>query len=149
MAIIELKGEWAYGVNFPSLDWRWWWWGSEIAIGVHRDSGKILAKTGSRAQVGICGFLRNRLLSKPKTRGFHRRIAISWISNKSPRDAASSFSVEVRAWFRYGNGVKGSVSRITFWKHGGGGPHICEEWQFRGGIPGGPTERRKKIKTVG
>ena len=49
--IRELKGEWKYQIKFPSV----YWVGGEIAIEIHCDTGRILTKTGCRAQIGIYG----------------------------------------------------------------------------------------------
>ena len=63
-AIRKLKGEGKYQVKFPSVDWA----EEDIEIEAHCDAGQILAKTGSRAQLGICGFIRNKISEKTKTR---------------------------------------------------------------------------------
>ena len=46
----EING--GYQIKSPSVDWAV----SEIAIEIHFADGKILTKTGRRAQIGICGF---------------------------------------------------------------------------------------------
>ena len=70
----------------------------EIAIGIHCDAGRILTKTGSRAQIGICVFRENKLRNRQNGE-FHHGIAISWASNKSHRVATSSFAGEIQAVF--------------------------------------------------
>ena len=55
-AIRKLKVEWTYEIKFPIGDRC----ENEISIEIHCAAGKILTKTGSRARIGICGFLENR-----------------------------------------------------------------------------------------
>ena len=52
----KLKGDGEYQIKFPRMGWS----GGEISIEIHCDAGQILTKAGNRAQIGICGFLRNR-----------------------------------------------------------------------------------------
>ena len=56
-AIRKLKGGGKYQTKFPSMDWA----EEDIEIEVHCDDGQILTKAGSRAQIGICGFIRNKI----------------------------------------------------------------------------------------
>ena len=51
-AIGKLKGEGDYEVNSPVVNWE----EKESAIEIHCDAGQILTRTGSRAQIAICGF---------------------------------------------------------------------------------------------
>ena len=47
--------------------------------------GGILTKTGSRAPVGISGFSRRKITEETKNLEYRRCIAVSLVSNKSPR----------------------------------------------------------------
>ena len=51
-AITKLKSDGGITIRFPSVEWA----GSEMAIGVHCDSGGILTRVGSKAHIAICGF---------------------------------------------------------------------------------------------
>ena len=62
-----MKGEWAYGINFPSVGWG----EKEIAIEIHCDAGQILTRTGSRAQIGIFGFSRKQIAEQTKMANFN------------------------------------------------------------------------------
>ena len=64
--------------------------GGGVAIEIHCGAGKILTKAGSRAQIGICGFLRKRITGETKNTAYQHGIAVSWVINKSPRDSTSS-----------------------------------------------------------
>ena len=90
-----MKGGGAFGINFPSVDWK----EKEIAIEIHCDAGQILTKNGSKAQIGICGFMRKQITEQTKNDDFQKGIAISWVINKSPRVATSSFAGEIQAVF--------------------------------------------------
>ena len=47
----------------------------EIAIGIHCDAGRILTKTGSRAQIGICVFfLRKQIKEQTKMKNFSMEL---------------------------------------------------------------------------
>ena len=61
-AIRELKGEGACEIKPPIVGRG----ENEIAIEIHCDAGKILTKTGSRAQIGICVFLRKQITERTK-----------------------------------------------------------------------------------
>ena len=63
-AIRKLKGEGKYQIKFPSVDWA----EEDIEIEVHCDAGPIVTKTGNRAQLGICGFIRNKINEKKQKR---------------------------------------------------------------------------------
>ena len=90
-----LKVEGKYRIKFRSVGWA----EEDIEIEVHCDAGQILTKTGSRAQIGICGFIRNKIKWGTKTRTYIPVIAISWPSSKSPRVATSSYAGEIQALF--------------------------------------------------
>ena len=90
-----MKGEGGYQIRFPSIDWD----GGDLEIEAHCDDGQILTKTGSRAQIGICGFIRAKITEQNKNQQFHKGIAISWSSSKSPRVATSSYAGEIQALF--------------------------------------------------
>ena len=87
-AIRKLKGEGEYQIKFPSVDWA----EEDIEIEIHCDAGQILTKTGSRAQIGICAFIRSKITDENKNENFHTGIAISWPSSKSPRVETSSYA---------------------------------------------------------
>ena len=55
-----MKGEGAYKIKFPIIDWG----EKEIAIEIHGDAGQILTRAGNRAQIGICGFTRKQNFKK-------------------------------------------------------------------------------------
>ena len=57
-AIEKLKG--GYQVKFSSVNWA----EGDIEIEIHCDAGQILTKTGSRAQLGVCGFIRSKINEK-------------------------------------------------------------------------------------
>ena len=69
-AIMELKGEGAYEINFASVNWK----GGQIAIEIHCDAGQILTKTESRAKIGICGFSRKQNSEQTKMENFSREL---------------------------------------------------------------------------
>ena len=94
-AIRKLKGEGKYQIRFPSVDWA----EEDLEIEVHCDAGQILTKTGSRAQIGICGFIRTKITEQNKNQPFRKGISISWPSSKSPRVATSSYAGEIQALF--------------------------------------------------
>ena len=75
------------------------WEEGEIAIEIHCDAGQILTKAGNRAQIGICGFMRKRKLNLFEGNEFHQGVAISRVSNKSPRATASKESGGIQAVF--------------------------------------------------
>ena len=50
------------------------WGEKEIATETHCDAGRILAKTGSRAQIGICGFLRKHITDQAKMKNFRKEL---------------------------------------------------------------------------
>ena len=60
------------------------WGGGGIAISIHCDAGEILTKTGSMAQIGICGFSIKRITEKAKNVEFQQGIDVSWVG-KHPR----------------------------------------------------------------
>ena len=45
-----------YQIKFPSVNWT----EGDIEIDAHCGAGQILAKTGSRDQLGIFGFIRSK-----------------------------------------------------------------------------------------
>ena len=53
----KLKDGGKYQIRFPSMDWA----EEDLEIEAHCDAGQILTKTGSRAQIGICGFIRTKI----------------------------------------------------------------------------------------
>ena len=69
----KLKGEGKYQIRFPSMDWA----EEDLEIEAHCDAGQILTKAGSRAQIGIFGFTRNKITEQSKNQKFHTGIAIS------------------------------------------------------------------------
>ena len=71
-SIRKLIGEGKYQIRFPSMDWA----GEDLEIEVHCDAGQILTKAGSRAQIGICGFIRPKITERNKNKPFHKGIAI-------------------------------------------------------------------------
>ena len=66
--------------------------GSEIATEIHGDAGKILTKAGSRAKIGICGFLRKQITEQTKNVEYQHGVDVSCVSNKSPGVTTSSFA---------------------------------------------------------
>ena len=94
-SIRKLKGEGKYQIKFPSMDWA----EEDIEIAAHCDAGQILTKTGSRDQIGICGFIRSKIKETNKNENFHTGIAISWSSSKSHRVSTSSYAGELQALF--------------------------------------------------
>ena len=119
-----MKGEGAYEINFPSFNRK----AKELSIEIHCDSGQILTRTGSKAQIGICGFLRRQIAEQTKNGEFQQGITISWVSNKSPRVATSSFAGEIQAvcyGFDMARMLKGLMAELFFWKLGSGNTHIC------------------------
>ena len=83
-----------YQIKFPSVNWE----EEDIEIEIHCDAGQILTKTGSRAQLGICGFIRNKINGE-QNENFHTGIAISRPSSKIPRVSTSSYAGETQALF--------------------------------------------------
>ena len=67
-AIRKLKGEGKYQIKFPSMDWA----EEDIEIEAHCDAGQILTKTGSRDQLGICGFIRSKIKGPTKRELLYR-----------------------------------------------------------------------------
>ena len=59
-----MKGEGKYQIKFPSVDWA----EEDVEIDIHCDAGRILTKTGRRPQLGIRGFVTNKINEKSKTR---------------------------------------------------------------------------------
>ena len=112
-AIRKLKGEGKYQIKFPSMDWA----EGDIEIEAHCDAGQILTKTGSRAQLGICGFIRSKIKETNKNENFHTGIAISWPSSEGPRVSTSSYDGEIQALF-YGldaaRSIKEMLSELLF-----------------------------------
>ena len=108
-----MKGEGAYGINIPIVDLC----GEEIAIGIQCDAGKILTRTGSRAQIGICGFSGKQITEQTKNGEFQQGVTISWVGNTSPRVPTSSFAGEIQAVF-YGfdmaRMLKGLTAELLF-----------------------------------
>ena len=107
-AIRKLKGGGKYQIKFPSMDWA----EEDIEIEVHFDAGQILTKAGSRAQLGICGFIRSKITETDKNENLHTGIAISWSSSKGPRAATSSYAGEIQALF-YGFDTARSVKEMS------------------------------------
>ena len=93
------------------------WGENEIAIEIHCAAGRILAKAGSRAQIGICVFWKTDYGTNEKWGECHQGIAVSWVSNESPSVATSSFSGEIQAAF-YGFDMammlKGLLAELLF-----------------------------------
>ena len=58
----EIKRGWKYRIKFPSADWA----EEDIGIEVHCDADQISTKSGSRAQLRICGFIRNKITEGQK-----------------------------------------------------------------------------------
>ena len=87
--------------------------------------GGVLTKTGSRAKIGICGFLRQRIADAAKNVEFQQRISVPWMSNNSPRAPTSSYSGEIRTLF-YGFDIdrmlKVLLSELMFGNMGVGIP---------------------------
>ena len=81
-----------------------------------------MTKTGSRAQIGICGFSRVSITEKTANVEFQQGIDVSWLSNKIPRVPTSSYDGETQALF-YGSGMgmvlKCLLSELTFGNMGG------------------------------
>ena len=75
------------------------WAEEDIEIEVHCDAGQILTKTGSRAQIGICGFIRAEITEQNKIKPFRGGISISWPSSESPRVATPSYAGGIQALF--------------------------------------------------
>ena len=75
------------------------WGGEEIAIEIHCDAGQIWAKAGNRAQIGIFGCMRKQKLTCFEVDEFHQSVAISWVSNKSPRVTTSKEAGVIQAVF--------------------------------------------------
>ena len=112
-AIRKLKGEGKYQIRFPIMDWA----EEDLEIEVHCDAGQILTKTGSRDQIGIFGFIRAKITEQDKNQQFHKGIAISRPSSKSPRAATPSYAGEIQALF-YGfdtaRFIKEMLSELLF-----------------------------------
>ena len=87
-AIWKLKGGRTYQIKFRIADWG----ENEIAIEIHCDAGEILTEAGSRAKIRNCGFLRKQLADETNNVEYRRGIAVSWVSNESPRVSTSSYS---------------------------------------------------------
>ena len=68
---MKLKGEGKYQIKFPSVDWD----EEDVEIEAHCDAGQILTKTSSRDQIGLCGFIRDKITEKSKKREFPRRYS--------------------------------------------------------------------------
>ena len=81
-----IKGGRSYQIKFPIVDGV----ASEIAIEIHGGSGEILTEAGSRAQIGICGFMRKRLTEKTKNVEYRHGIAVSSVGDKIHRAPTSS-----------------------------------------------------------
>ena len=67
-AIRKLKDEGKYQLRFPSMDWA----EDDPEIEAHCDDGQILTKASSRAQIGICGFIRTKITERSKNDQFHQ-----------------------------------------------------------------------------
>ena len=93
----------------------------ETAIEIHCDAGKILDKAGSRAQIGVCGFLRRRITEHTKNAEYQQGVDVPWVSSKSPRVSTSSFAGEIQALF-YGfdmeRMLEGLLEELMFWNVG-------------------------------
>ena len=63
-----------------------------------------MAETGSRAQIGICGFLMAQITEKSKNVEYRQGIAVSWVGNKRPMFPTSGYAGEIQALF-YGRDV--------------------------------------------
>ena len=77
----------------------------------------ILTKTGSRAQIGIGGFLRKQITDQSKNEEFQQGVGVSWVIDKSYRVATSSFAGEIQSVF-YGfdmaRTLKGLMAELLF-----------------------------------
>ena len=124
-AIVKLKVECGYRIKFPSVDWA----GNEFSIEIHCDSGGILTKPGSRAQLGICGFPRKQITEETKNVEYRQGIDVSWVSNKGPTVSTSRDegdpSIILR--FRHGKDVEGSVSGIGGRIYGSWYTYLCSQ----------------------
>ena len=61
--------------------------------------GGILTESGSRAQIGICVFLRKQITDHSRNIEFRQRIDVSRVSSKSPRSPTSSYAGKIQASF--------------------------------------------------
>ena len=77
-----------YQTKSPIVDWG----REDIEIEIRRDAGRILTKAGSRAQVGIRGFIRNKISGEVKIEEFHCGIAIPRSISKSSRVETYSYA---------------------------------------------------------
>ena len=94
-----------YQIKFTSVDRS----ENEIAIAIHCDSGEILTKTGSGAQIGISGCSGKQITEKTKNVERRQGIAVSWVGNESPMVSASSYAggnTSIVLWFRHGQDVE-------------------------------------------
>ena len=57
-----MQGQGEFGINFPSMGWE----EKEIAIEIHFGAGQILTKNGSKAKIGICGFMGKQITEQTK-----------------------------------------------------------------------------------
>ena len=48
------------------------WAEDDPEIEAHCDDGQILTKASSRAQIGICGFIRTKITERSKNDQFHQ-----------------------------------------------------------------------------
>ena len=121
---MELKGGCGYRIEFPIVDRD----GNEMAIEIHFDAGRILTKSGSRAQIGIFGFLRMQITVKAKNLARRRVIATSRLV-ESPMVSTSMYAENAIGvlWFRHGEDVERDVGRINLWEYGGINTNICSK----------------------
>ena len=101
---------------------------NEIAIAIHFDAGRILTKSGSRAQIGICVFWDNRLRNNPKMLSFANVsaylalvIKVRELQLLLTRGDTSSV-----LWIRHGRDVERPISRTIVWEYWGINTDVCE-----------------------
>ena len=119
----KLKGEGKYKIRPPSADCA----GNGISIEIHGDAGGIVTKSGSRAQIGICGFLRKQITEKNKNDEDQHGIAVPWVSNKSHTVSTSSSAWGAQALFYcfdMNRTSKGILSELLFGHIRGGNTNI-------------------------
>ena len=79
--------------------------------------GKYRPKRAVGRKLGMCGFLRKQITETTKNVEYEQGIAVSWVSNKSPRAPTSSFAVEIQSMF-YGfdmdRMLKGLLAALLF-----------------------------------
>ena len=112
-SIGELKSAGEITVMFPIYEWG----GSEMAIRPHCDAVDILTKGGDKAQIGICGFIREKVSKENRDKSCLRGIAVAWASCGGIRLATSSYAWGNTSFFsryRLCSFPKEYVRRVTF-----------------------------------